>query len=179
MVINKEDDPLLRKKWLKKAVKIAIFSVFVVVFFFNQAFGVKKIVEGYPSIITTNTDDGIESSDFSSSDEKNMFMGYQASTIYPKTRIILVTAYSSTPDQTDEDPFITASGKTVKEGVIASNFLPFGTKVRFPEIFEDKIFVVEDKMNKRFNDSRVDIWFPERELAEEFGIRETIIEIIE
>jgi len=91
---------------------------------------------------------------------------------------VLVTGYSSTPEETDEDPFITASGKIVKEGIVACNFLPFETKVRFPLLYPDKIFVVEDKMHHRFSKNRVDIWFPSKDLALEFGAKETIMEII-
>jgi len=44
----------------------------------------------------------------------------------------------------------------VRDGVIATNILPFGTKVRIPEIFGDKVFVVEDRMARKHAD-RVDI----------------------
>jgi len=91
---------------------------------------------------------------------------------------VLVTGYSSTPEETDEDPFITASGKMVKDGIVAANFLPFGTKVRFPFLYPEKIFVVEDRMHHRFSKNRVDIWFPSKELALEFGAKETIMEIL-
>src|SRR5258708_6536739 len=60
-----------------------------------------------------------------------------------KTYKVRVTAYSSTPDQTDDTPFITASGYHVHDGVIAANFLPFGTKLTIPSVFGDKIFTVE------------------------------------
>lgn len=90
---------------------------------------------------------------------------------------VMATAYSSTPDQTDDTPFITASGTTVRDGIIATNFLPFGTLIRIPHLFGDKIFVVEDRMNRRYA-TRVDIWFPERELAKIFGIRKVVIEVV-
>lgn len=86
----------------------------------------------------------------------------------PEIKIVIVTAYSSTPDQTDENPLITASGVYVRDGIIAANFLAFGTKVKFPTIYEDKIFVVEDRMK---NNHQVDIWFPTREQALEFGVK--------
>lgn len=97
-----------------------------------------------------------------------------------KTRelIVLVTAYSSTPDQTDDTPFITAKGTYVRDGIVAANFLPFGTKVRMPEIYGDKIFVVEDRMNRRYWHV-VDIWFPDRASALEFGVKRVKIEILE
>ena len=51
----------------------------------------------------------------------------------------LITAYSSTPWETDDDPYITAAGTRVREGIVANNYFPFGTKIRIPEIFGDKI----------------------------------------
>ena len=80
-----------------------------------------------------------------------------------------LTAYSSTSDQTDSTPFITASNTTVRDGVIASNFLAFGTKVQIPSLFGDKVFIVEDRMAKKHDDKN-DIWFPEKHLAKRFGV---------
>lgn len=88
-----------------------------------------------------------------------------------------VTGYSSSPEETDDDPFITASGKYVGEGIVAANFLPLGTKIRFPERFGNQIFVVEDRMNKRFYD-KVDIWFDTKEEAKNFGVQSLKIEIL-
>ena len=87
----------------------------------------------------------------------------------PNTIRTTLTAYSSTPDQTDSTPFTTASNTTVRDGIVASNFLAFGTKVQIPSLFGDKVFTVEDRMAKKHND-KVDIWFPERHLANRFGI---------
>lgn len=80
-----------------------------------------------------------------------------------------VTAYSSTPEETDDTPFITALGTKVRDGIIASNLLPFGTKVKIPELFGDKIFVVEDRMHRR-KENFLDVWMPSKEAATEFGI---------
>ena len=89
---------------------------------------------------------------------------------------VLATAYSSTVDQTDNDPFTTANGKKVKDGIVAANFLPFGTKIKLPGVAGDKIFSVEDRMNKRFNE-RIDVWFPTREEAVKFGVKYVEVEI--
>jgi len=91
---------------------------------------------------------------------------------------VTMTAYSSTPDQTDDSPFIMANGKRVYDGAVAANFLPFGTKVRFPELYGDKVFVVEDRMHRRFDD-RMDIWMETRREAINFGIREVTVEVLE
>ena len=88
---------------------------------------------------------------------------------------VWVTAYSSTPEETDDSPFTTASGKQVREGIVATNLLPFGTKIKIPKIFGDKVFIVEDRMHRR-KINFVDIWMPTRKEAQEFGI--TSAEII-
>lgn len=88
-----------------------------------------------------------------------------------------VTAYSSTPDQTDSTPFTTASGKSVADGIIASNILPFGTKVQIPAFFGNKIFTVEDRMSKRIKNT-IDIWMPTRAKAIIFGSRAADIVVL-
>ncbi|MBI4600114.1 3D domain-containing protein [Candidatus Uhrbacteria bacterium] len=89
-------------------------------------------------------------------------------------RTIVVTAYSSTKDQTDSSPCITANGFNVcrhgAEDVIAANFLPFGTRVQFPDHFGDREFIVRDRMNARYS-NRVDIWMKSRGAAKQFGIK--------
>ena len=92
---------------------------------------------------------------------------------------VVVTAYSSTPWETWGDPFITAAGTGVRDGIVANNLLPFGTKVRFPEIYGDRIFVVEDRMNSRKGYYHFDIWFPEHWQALNFGAKRTYIEVLE
>lgn len=92
---------------------------------------------------------------------------------------MVITAYSSTESQTDSTPFITASGKNVADGIIANNMFPFGTKIRIPELYGDKVFVVEDRMNKRKGLYHADIWFPEYSQAKNFGAKVTHIEVIE
>lgn len=92
--------------------------------------------------------------------------------------ILLATAYSSTPDQTDNSPFITAWNTRVRDGIVAANFLPFGTKIKIPDIYGDKIFIVEDRMNKRYW-HKIDIWFPDRQSAIEFGLKTVKIQILE
>ncbi len=93
-------------------------------------------------------------------------------------RSVWVTAYSSTPEETDEDPFITASQTQVRDGVIAANFLPLGTKIMIPELFGEKVFAVEDRMHRRKKDF-VDIWMPSKEEAKNFGIAKATIVIVD
>ncbi|OGN09627.1 MAG: hypothetical protein A3J46_00090 [Candidatus Yanofskybacteria bacterium RIFCSPHIGHO2_02_FULL_41_11] len=94
-----------------------------------------------------------------------------------KHYVVTATAYSSTVDQTDDTPFITASGTYVRDGIAAANFLPFGTMFKIPDLYGDKIFIVEDRMHKRYW-HRIDIWFPERQMAKEFGVKQIRIEIV-
>lgn len=95
-----------------------------------------------------------------------------------KADVVMATAYSSTPEETDSSPFITANGMYVYDGLVAANFLPFGTKVRFPEMFGDKIFTVNDRMNRRYS-YRIDIWMTSREKALQFGVRKIRFEVVQ
>ncbi len=92
---------------------------------------------------------------------------------------VIATGYSSTIKETDDTPFITAAGTWVREGIVANNFYPFGTKIKFPELFGEKIFVVEDRMHPRKEDHNVDIWFPSRQEAVNFGAKITEMEVLE
>ncbi|MEA3293113.1 MAG: hypothetical protein U9P88_01445 [Patescibacteria group bacterium] len=91
---------------------------------------------------------------------------------------VVITAYSSAPWQTDDTPFITASGSFVKDGIIANNLLPFGAKIRIPELYGNKIFVVKDRMHSRKGDYHFDIWFSSYIGAKNFGVKRTYIEIL-
>lgn len=91
--------------------------------------------------------------------------------------IVPTTAYSSTEDQTDSTPFITAFNTNVYWGVVAANFLPYGTKLRIPAYYGDKIFTVEDRMHERYP-YRIDIWMGSRPEAKNFGIRNVEVEIL-
>ena len=103
----------------------------------------------------------------------------------PKKKIrVLATAYSSTLDQTDNTPCLTATGYDVCENyarygaanTIASNFLPLHAIVKIPEFFGDQIFVVRDRMNDRYY-NRLDLWMPTRTQAVRFGVRYVTVEI--
>lgn len=91
---------------------------------------------------------------------------------------VTATAYSSTRAQTDSTPFISASGVHVFDGMIAANFLPFGAKVRLPDLYGDKQFVVLDRMNQRYS-NRVDVWMDSYHKAKQFGVRYVRVEVIE
>ncbi|MBI2039085.1 MAG: 3D domain-containing protein [Candidatus Niyogibacteria bacterium] len=94
-----------------------------------------------------------------------------------EVREVWVTAYSSTPEETDDTPLIAASGKTVSAGFMAANFLDFGTRVKIPEHFGEQVFVVEDRMARRKTEF-VDIWMPTKQDALNFGIHRAKIIIL-
>jgi len=92
-----------------------------------------------------------------------------------------MTAYNSEVGQTDNSPCITANGFNVcKHGIedtIAANFLPMGTKVKIPELFGDRVFVVRDRMNKK-HPNRVDVWMKDRHDAIQFGVKVAKIQVL-
>jgi 3D (Asp-Asp-Asp) domain-containing protein len=94
----------------------------------------------------------------------------------------VITAYNSEAGQTDDSPCITANNFNVcdrgVEDTIAANFLPFGSKVKIPELFGNRVFVVRDRMNRRFF-NRVDVWMVERPDAINFGVKIANIEVLE
>ena len=99
-----------------------------------------------------------------------------------KTLVVMATAYSSTPDQTDDTPCITATGYDIcnkTKNVIAVSrdlvrSLGYGTQVRFPEVFGDQVFHIEDTMNARFV-QRIDFHFDSREEAKQFGFKKALL----
>lgn len=91
---------------------------------------------------------------------------------------VVLTAYSSTPSQTDQTPFITSNGVYVYDGLIAANWLSYGTRVKFPELFGNKIFTVNDRMHPRFGAGRVDLWLDAPlEEVKEFGVKRVVMEV--
>lgn len=92
-------------------------------------------------------------------------------------RYHVITAYSSTVWETDSSPFITAAGTHVRDGIVAANTLPFGTKIMIPDLFGDKVFTVEDRMAKK-NQHKIDIWFPTTHEARQFGVRQAQVLVL-
>ena len=93
---------------------------------------------------------------------------------------ITVTAYTNDPAETKDYAIgITAMGTHTRDGVAAANFLPFGTKFQLPEIYGDKIFTIEDRMNVKYNSQkRVDIWMLEKSQAFYFGKKTTVMQLL-
>lgn len=93
------------------------------------------------------------------------------------TLVGTIFAYSSAPEQTDANPTVTASGLNVADGTLATNCLPFGTKVRFPSLFGNKEFTVTDRMAARHGCSSFDIWHKSSAEAKQFGRQVALVEI--
>lgn len=91
--------------------------------------------------------------------------------------VVTASAYTSAVDETDGNPFITASGTRVHHGTVAANFLPFGTMVTLPGYFGERVFTVEDRTHPRFAD-RVDIWMETKNEAFAFGLRRLILHVV-
>lgn len=98
---------------------------------------------------------------------------------------VIATAYESVPGQTDNSPCIPAMSTfnlcTFYQhhgygDTIAANFLPLGTKVRFPSLYGDKVFTVRDRMNFRYHYGRVDFWMHTG--ARHFGVKRMQMEIL-
>lgn len=94
-----------------------------------------------------------------------------------------ITAYNSEVGQCDDSPCITANGfdvcKHAKEDTIAMNGMKMGTKVRFPELFGTKVFVVRDRMNARYGSNRADVWMISKADAKKFGVKFAKMEVLE
>ncbi len=127
--------------------------------FFNNINTTEKINNGLISA-TNNIDEKIEIA-------------------WTSTRVI--TAYTSEVAQCDSSPCITANGFNVCEhgieDTVAVNWLKFGTRIRIPDLFGDRIFVVRDRMNKKHND-KVDIWMINKKDALKFGKKVAKIEVL-
>lgn len=88
-----------------------------------------------------------------------------------------ITAYASVPEETDDTPFITANGTVVHDGIVASNILPFGTKIQIPALFGGKIFTVEDRTNRRIKNT-IDIWMTSKAKAVRFGANNASVVVL-
>jgi 3D (Asp-Asp-Asp) domain-containing protein len=88
--------------------------------------------------------------------------------------IVQASAYAPSPYQTDATPCTTAIGTHVRPGVVATNFLPFGTILQI----NGEKYIVEDRMNSRYDGYYMDIWFPSTSSALEFGRHKLDITII-
>jgi 3D (Asp-Asp-Asp) domain-containing protein len=123
-------------------------------------------------------------------------------TVRPKTTgrslVVRSTAYNSMPGQTDASPFKTATGARTRFGIVALSrdllrSIPYGSKVvledmgswsngsgrgKYNAMLSKMIFVVEDTMHPRKR-STVDVWFPARRQAIQWGARRLRIRVVQ
>jgi 3D (Asp-Asp-Asp) domain-containing protein len=102
-----------------------------------------------------------------------------------RTYYVTVSGYNSEVAQTDDSPFITANGTHVRWGIVAANIIdsngyniPFNTAIKIPSLFGDQIFIVTDRLNKRYT-KNVDVWFEHKADALKLGRRLVQIEVIQ
>lgn len=96
--------------------------------------------------------------------------------VYGKKMEILVTGYSSTPDQCWGDPFTTASGTRVHVGTMACPLeYAFGTQI---EIDGMGTYVCEDR-GGAIKGNHFDMWFESRGEALQWGKRTVEARIIQ
>lgn len=98
------------------------------------------------------------------------------------TRKYVITAYNSEVGQCDNTPCVAANGFNVCEhGIedsVATNMFNFGTKIRIPELFGDRVFVVRDRMNKRYT-NRIDVWMKKKSHAKMLGVQYANVEVLD
>jgi 3D (Asp-Asp-Asp) domain-containing protein len=108
------------------------------------------------------------------------------------------TAYNSMVSQTNDQPFITATGRRTGWGIVAvsrdllGDDLPYGTLVRlrdlgnyhngrgagaYQHLLDDTLFVVEDTMHPRKR-NQIDLWFADYASALAWGVRQIEVEVV-
>lgn len=113
------------------------------------------------------------------------------------TLAVRSTAYNSLSSQTDRTPHVTATGARTRFGIIAVSrdllrTIPYGSRVRledmgswsgggrgkYNEMLSNMVFVVEDTMNPR-KSGTVDVWFPARRQAIQWGVRRLRLTVLQ
>ncbi len=92
---------------------------------------------------------------------------------------VTATGYSPTVGQTNSTPFITATNKRVRLGIVAvsedlKRKFPMNSSMAFWIDGKKYIVQVEDRMNKRKR-NQIDLFFWKTKDAEEFGVHRNII----
>jgi len=184
--IKSKDNPIISLKLAKRTVSALIFVMIFEFFLFPAPIAVRTASAAVtvPTSVEVVYGEEIEQ-DFgkitkTAAFENTLPVNNDAKVIRSTYRTI--TSYNSEAAQCDSTPCITANGFNLCEhgieDTIAANWLKFGTKVRIPELFGNRVFVVRDRMNKRYSD-RVDIWMLDKQVARKFGVKIAKIEILE
>ena len=103
----------------------------------------------------------------------NLFLEGNVPHYYSEIKVVsaILTMYNSTIEQCDDTPFITASGKRTREGIMANNCYPFGTIVEW----QGHLYEIQDRMNARYSCEYFDVWSPSIEEAKKFGRMEAMV----
>ena len=105
--------------------------------------------------------------------ERHVLRYYGIDAPVPKKTGIF-TEYTASVSQTDSTPTITASNQKIREGIVANNCLPFGTKIEV----NNNIYVIQDRMNERYGCENFDIYVRKYSQAKRFGKRTLRYKII-
>lgn len=76
----------------------------------------------------------------------------------------IITAYTASYDETGKTDGITASGEMVRRGIVASDHLPFGTKVEI----NGQTYIVADRFGGDYT-NKIDIYVETKEEAFKIG----------
>ncbi|MFA7314649.1 MAG: hypothetical protein WC025_01810 [Candidatus Magasanikbacteria bacterium] len=172
-----------QKRLNRQVFEVSITLVVILSFFVNTL--LPQIAEAQPSYFSTISNIFAQESVILS---ENVNSGFPDMDEAEPRRVVfsVMTAYSSEAAQTDNTPCIPADfsynlcehyEQDGEQNTIATNFLPMGTKVRFPDLYGDKVFVVRDRMNARYGNGRGDIWMPTKAEAKIFGVKRVKMEI--
>lgn len=88
-----------------------------------------------------------------------------------------ISYYTASKDETDSTPCITADGTNIcpaREGIIATNWLPVGTKIKV----DGKVYRVADRMNQRYQWPYMDILVESKAIAKKNGRQNKEVEIL-
>lgn len=182
--LKKNHKKIITLKQAEKTVILLVFVFFFEFLFFPAPLLAGQIDENGENIqkqgIVPNQDEINQETDFNNIEFNGKLPESNGARI-KFSKYVIITAYNSDIRQTDDSPCVTANNFNVCESgvedTIASNFLPFGAKVKIPALFGDKVFIVRDRMNKKFS-NRIDIWMLEKPAAVNFGAKIAKIEVL-
>ncbi len=98
-----------------------------------------------------------------------------------RRKVLTVTAYSPRPEETNEDPFTTASNRPVRAGIVAvsrdlfDEGWVFGRKVYIKGL---GVFTIDDLMHQRKR-NQIDIFMFETAKARDFGLQKLEVYLLD
>lgn len=168
------------KKYVSLAKHLALYVSFSAACVLGAVGIAQAEVAPVPSLRALEVEDGIALPDVFAPEQKKVGLP-EVERMEPwvvRSYISQVTVYQSVPWETDSDPWTTAAGTRARDGVVAANCLPFGTLIRIPELFGDKVFVVEDRLHPRKSCYIIDVWREYSPQNKAFGAPKATIEIL-